>query len=82
MNWTRMLPASLTRIARVNPAILAQHWDGKGAEGKLNNAIQILKDAAQTGATIEQKLANSDAAQNAHPEIAATAAKLLPSASQ
>ena len=55
-----MLPASLTRIARVNPAILAQHWDGKGADGKLNNAIQFLKDAPQTGATIEQNLANSD----------------------
>ena len=76
MKWTQSLQASLATIAQMSPTLLAQHWCGKGPDGKLNNAIEILKDAAQTGATIEQNLANSDAAQNAHPEIATTATPL------
>jgi Neuraminidase (sialidase) len=76
MHWTPILQASLSTIAEVSPAVLQQHWNGNGPDGKINNAIQILKDAALAGTTIEQNLAKSGAAQNPHPEIAATAANL------
>jgi hypothetical protein len=55
---------------------LQQHWNGDGPDGKINNAVQILKDAAQAGGTMEQNLTASAAAQNPHPAIAATAASL------
>jgi hypothetical protein len=80
MHWTQVLQASLSTIAEVSPTILQQHWNGDGPDGKINNAIQIVKDAALTGATIEQNLAKSEAAQSPHPEIAATAANLMPAA--
>jgi hypothetical protein len=73
MNWQGVLQASLATVMQETPAVLDQHWNGDGPNGKLNNAIQILQDAAAAGATIEQNLANSQAAQNQHPEIAAAA---------
>jgi hypothetical protein len=76
MDWTQVLQASLITIAQVSPAVLQQHWNGDGPDGKINNAIQILKDAAQAGATMQQNLATSAAAQNPHPGIAAAAAGL------
>lgn len=73
MTWQGILQASLATVMQETPAVLAQHWNGDGPNGKINNAIQILQDAAAAGGTIEQNLANSQAAQNPHPEIAATA---------
>jgi hypothetical protein len=74
MDWAAILQASLSAITQVGPTVLTQHWNGNGPNGKINNAIQIVKDAAQAGATIEENLANSEAAKNPHPEIATAAA--------
>jgi hypothetical protein len=82
MNWIQILHASLNTVAELSPTVLQQHWNGHGPNGKINNAIQILKDAAQVEATLEHNLANSAAAQNPHPEIAASAAKLPTAATQ
>jgi hypothetical protein len=73
MNWQAILQASLATIVEAGPTALSQHWNGDGPDGKINNAVQIIQDAAQAGATIEQNLATSQAAQNPHPEIAAAA---------
>ncbi len=73
MEWQDVLQASLATVMQTGPAVLAQHWNGDGPDGKINNAIQILQDAAAAGATIEQNLANSQAAQNPHPGIVAAA---------
>jgi hypothetical protein len=71
MEWQSVLQAALTTVMQTTPAVLNQHWNGDGPNGKMNNAIQILQDAAAAGGTLEQNLANSQAAQNAHPGIAA-----------
>jgi Neuraminidase (sialidase) len=73
-NWQGILQASLATVMQTSPAVLGQHWNGNGPDGKINNAVQILQDAAVVGGTIEQNLANSQAAQNPHPAIAAAAA--------
>jgi Neuraminidase (sialidase) len=73
MDWQRVLQASLVTVMQTAPAVVGQHWNGNGPDGKINNAIQILQDAAAAGGTMEQNLANSQAAQNPHPEIAAAA---------
>jgi hypothetical protein len=73
MDWQRILQASLETVLETAPAVLTQHWSGKGPDGKINNAIQILQDAAKMDATIEQNLAQSQAAQDPHPEIAQAA---------
>jgi hypothetical protein len=73
MEWQSVLQAALATVMQTTPAVLNQHWNGDGPNGKMNNAIQILQDAAAAGGTLEQNLANSQAAQNAHPEIAAAA---------
>lgn len=52
MDWTRILQAALSTIVAQGPAVAAQHWNGNGPDGKVNNAIQTIKDAAQAGATI------------------------------
>ena len=76
VNWTPLLLAALSTVATLSPTVLEQHWNGDGTDGKINNAVQIIKDAALAGATIEQSLSASDAAQNPHPEIVATAGEL------
>jgi Neuraminidase (sialidase) len=73
MDWEAVLQASLATIVEAGPQALAQHWNGNGPDGKINNAVQIIQDAAQAGATMKQNLAASQAAQNPHPEIAAAA---------
>ena len=73
MNWQGILQASLATVMQETPTVLGQHWSGDGPNGKINNAIQILQDASAAGATIEQNLATSQAAQNPHPDIAAAA---------
>ena len=73
MDWQGILQASLATVMQATPAVLNQHWSADGPDGKINNAIQILQDAAAAGGTLQQNLANSQAAQNAHPEIAAAA---------
>ena len=72
-NWQSILQASLVTVMQTSPAVLQQHWNGDGPDGKINNALQILQDAAAVGGTLEQNLANSQAAQNPHPAIAAAA---------
>lgn len=69
IDWTRILQAALSTVVTVGPTIAAQHWNGDGPDGKVNNAVQIIKDAAQAGATIEQNLAVSPAVQDAHSDI-------------
>jgi hypothetical protein len=76
MDWQSILQASLATVLQTAPTVAGQHWNGNGPDGKLNNAIQILQDAAAVGATIQQNLANSQAAQNPHPQIAAAAQAL------
>jgi hypothetical protein len=73
MNWQDILQASFATVIQTAPAVLSQHWDGNGPDGKINNALQILRDAAEAGTTLERNLANSQAAQHPHPEIAAAA---------
>jgi len=73
MDWQGILQASLATIVQAGPQAVSQHWNGSGPDGKLNNALQIVQDAAQAGASLQQNLAASDAAQNPHPEIAAAA---------
>jgi Cell Wall Hydrolase len=74
VNATAILQAALTAILQAGPTIAAQHWNGNGPDGKLNNAIQIIRDVANTGVVFEQALQASAAIQNPHPDIAATAA--------
>ena len=73
-SWQGILQASLATVMQTSPTGLSQHWNGNGPDGKINNAVQILQDAAVVGGTMEQNLANSQAAQNPHPAIAAAAA--------
>jgi hypothetical protein len=73
MNWQGILQASLATVMQETPTVVGQHCNGDGPNAKINNAIQILQDAAAVGATMEQNLANSEAAQNPHREIAAAA---------
>jgi Neuraminidase (sialidase) len=73
MDWQSILQASLATVMQQTPAVLSQHWNGNGPNGKINNAIQILQDASAAGATMQQNLANSQAAQNPHPQIAVAA---------
>jgi hypothetical protein len=72
VNWHTLLQAAIATALQAGPEVLGQHWNGRGADGKLNNAIQILRDAAQIGGTLEQNLAASPAAQAPHPALAAT----------
>jgi hypothetical protein len=72
-NWQNILQASLVTVMQTSPTVLQQHWNGDGPDGKINNAVQILQDAAAVGGTLEQNLANSQAAQNPHSAIAAAA---------
>jgi len=73
MDWQNVLQASLATVLQATPSVLNQHWNGDGPDGKINNAIQILQDAAAAGGTLEQNLQNSPAAQNPHPQIVAAA---------
>lgn len=76
MNWLNLFMAALQTVLSAAPAVLAQHWDGTGPSGKLNNALQILKDVGVVGATLEQSVAASPAAQAPHPDLAAHANSL------
>jgi hypothetical protein len=76
MDWQGVLQASLATVMQTAPTVAGQHWNANGPDGKINNAIQILLDAAAVGGTMEQNLTNSQAAQNPHPEIALAAQRL------
>ena len=75
VNWTPLLSAALSTVATLTPTVLEQHWNGDGTDGKINNAIQIIKDAALAGATLEQNLSASKAAQSPHPDTAGLIAR-------
>jgi Neuraminidase (sialidase) len=76
MDWQGILQASLATVMQTTPSMIGERWSGDGPNGKINNALQILQDAATTGATIEKNLQNSPAAQKAHPEILSLAQEL------
>ena len=48
-SWQGILQASLATVMQTSPTGLSQHWNGNGPDGKINNAVQILQDAAVVG---------------------------------
>lgn len=68
-----ILQAAMAAITKAGPAIALQHWDGKGPDAQLNNAVQIMKDASAVGGDLMANLAASPAVTNAHTATVATA---------
>jgi hypothetical protein len=76
MDWIALFRAAAQTVAAAAPVILEQHWNGKGTNGKLNNAVQILSDVTMAAGSIAEAMQKSDATKNVDPALAAHAESL------